>query len=188
MWGVGFRKAYKADEQYGPYCAKPSNKITTTQLMQIYSNIGEIVTRLDLVAQRFPQQYLKTFKQKLNVAKFTPEIDAAMGANIFITKDYCIGPHLDTDVGYAIVLWLLKHSDSCPFRSSKCIENWYFHLWADKIVVALEHGTVGFYNSRDYIHGTLSGKPTNPLVCIPEQIAISNQSLQRLLNAANKMV
>ena len=72
---------------------------------------------MDAVALRFPKQYLQTFKSKSNIKKFIPAFDNAMGANVFISENYCIGPHLDRDVGYTIVLWLLVHSPACPHKS-----------------------------------------------------------------------
>ena len=130
---------------------------------------------------------MHTIKFKSNVKKFIPEFDNAMGSNVFISENYCIGPHLDRDVGYTIVLWLLQHSPAClQSKGSQCIKNWFFHLWSDSTVVALSHGTIGFFDSASYIHGTHSGEPTNPNICQPLQIGVSNQNMKRLLDAANK--
>ena len=188
QWGIGYRKAYKKGERYGFYSPKAKFKGDEQHLMHIYTEIGSVLSKMDAVAQLFPQQYLETFKAKANVEKFfIPDFDNAMGANVFISEDYCIGPHLDRDVGYTIVLWLLKHSLSCPHQSgSQCIKNWYFHLWSDSLIVELSHGTVGFFDSTSYIHGTLSGEPTNPQICKPLQIGVSNQNMKRLLDAADQ--
>ena len=104
QWGIGYRKAYKKGENYGLYCPKVNHKQDEQTLMNIYTQIGSVLSKMDAVAQLFPLQYLETFKAKANVKKFIPPFDNAMGANVFISENYCIGPHLDKNVGYTIVL------------------------------------------------------------------------------------
>ena len=40
--------------------------------MHIYTKIGSVLSKMDAVAQLFPQQYLETSKAKANVEKFIP--------------------------------------------------------------------------------------------------------------------
>ena len=73
QWGIGYRKAYKKGERYGFYSPKAKFKGDELHLMHIYTEIGSVLSKIDAVAQLFPQQYLETFKAKANVEKFIPD-------------------------------------------------------------------------------------------------------------------
>ena len=58
----------------------------------------------------------------------------------------------------------------------KKIKNWYFHLWSESLIIELSHGTIGFFDSTAYTHGTLSGEAnkssnlsTSPDWCIKSE-------------------